>query len=71
MREIHSSLYRLTVTTTAFRAGQSAARNVAGAGCSPNWALIRRHPSPEFIAGFNYEWREFIAPFLATTEQEV
>ncbi len=55
---------QVVVTTPHFRAGQAAAWKDANLGSSaPNDAALNR-AHPEFAAGYRYEWREYIAPFL-------
>ena len=44
------------VTTKEFRKGQAAAVSLNDQRCTPNWELLGRAKSAEFVAGLRYEW---------------
>ena len=44
------------ITTKEFRKGQAAAVSLNNQHCTPNWELLERAKSAEFVAGVKYEW---------------
>ena len=46
----------LVVATKEFRRGQQEAVSLNNQHCTPNWELLDRAKSAEFVAGVKYEW---------------
>jgi hypothetical protein len=61
-RHMNTDVIQIVITTPRFVKGQELARNIATLGCEPNWAKLEREADAELLAGFRYEWREYIAP---------